>query len=300
MLNKKLNTVEAARNKWAGILFELGIPLEFLRNKHGPCPCCGGVDRYRFDDKDGTGSFFCSHCGSGNGIDLLMRVNGWEFKKAASEVDRVVLNVPIQINKNERSEKEKIDAIKKVLSGCKKVEKGDPVWLYLNRRTGIKIIPNDIRYHHNLWYEQGKSYPAMVSIMRDKNGNGISLHRTYLSLSGEKANVDMPKKFMQGKPLNGASVRTSNAFEKIGIAEGIETALAASVKFALPVWAATNAGLLESWSAPERVDEVIIFGDNDGNFVGQVAAYKLANKLSISGLKVEVKIPKKTNTDWAD
>ena len=25
--------------------------------KHGPCPMCGSSDRYRFDDKGGSGSY---------------------------------------------------------------------------------------------------------------------------------------------------------------------------------------------------------------------------------------------------
>ena len=45
---------------------------------------------------------------------------------------------------------------------------------------------------------------------------------------------------------------------------------------------------------------LIVFGDNDENFTGQTAAYSLANRLSLKGIKTEVRIPAKVGTDWAD
>ena len=51
------------QHRWLAILPALGVPSHFLRNKHGPCPVCGGKDRFRFDDKDGKGTFFCNGCG---------------------------------------------------------------------------------------------------------------------------------------------------------------------------------------------------------------------------------------------
>lgn len=87
---------EAARGRWPGILAALaGLTDQQLTDRHQPCPLCGGEDRYRFDDKDGSGSWFCNRCGgktqtggAGNGMDLLMRKTGWEFKRAAEEVER--------------------------------------------------------------------------------------------------------------------------------------------------------------------------------------------------------------------
>lgn len=87
---------ELARGRWPGILASLaGITDQQLSDRHQPCPLCGGDDRYRFDDKDGSGTWFCNRCGgknqqggAGNGMDLLMRKTGWEFKRAAEEVER--------------------------------------------------------------------------------------------------------------------------------------------------------------------------------------------------------------------
>ncbi len=71
----------AAQDRWPSILARFGLPTEALRNHHGPCPGCGGVDRFRFDDQDGHGSFICSNGGgdpvAGDGFHLLEHVHDW-------------------------------------------------------------------------------------------------------------------------------------------------------------------------------------------------------------------------------
>ncbi len=87
---------DLANGHWPAILGALaGLSSDQLTDKHQPCPLCGGKDRYRFDDQDGSGSWFCNKCGgpsetggAGNGIDLLMRRNGWTFKEAADRIEQ--------------------------------------------------------------------------------------------------------------------------------------------------------------------------------------------------------------------
>ncbi len=89
-------SIEAAQGHWPSILAAMaGLSAAQLTNKHQPCPLCGGKDRYRFDDQDGSGSWFCNKCGGkdqrgggGNGMDMLMRRNDWTFKEAISQLDR--------------------------------------------------------------------------------------------------------------------------------------------------------------------------------------------------------------------
>lgn len=56
--------------------------------RHGPCPICGGKDRFRFDDKDGRGTWFCSHCDpqSGGGLALLAKFIGKSAHETALEL----------------------------------------------------------------------------------------------------------------------------------------------------------------------------------------------------------------------
>jgi hypothetical protein len=88
-------TVKAAANgRWIDILAQLGVESALLRNVHGPCPGCGGRDRFRFDDNDGDGTFICSQGSgevlSGDGFTLLQHVKIWDWKKCITEVAGVL------------------------------------------------------------------------------------------------------------------------------------------------------------------------------------------------------------------
>lgn len=71
----------AARGSWVQILGGLGVDSSLLKNRHGRCPGCGGKDRFRFDDRDGSGTWICSQGGggeiAGDGFDLLAHVKNW-------------------------------------------------------------------------------------------------------------------------------------------------------------------------------------------------------------------------------
>ena len=96
------DAIAAAMGRWPEILAALaGLSEAELRDRHQPCPLCGGTDRYRFDDKDGSGSWFCNQCGgkdqrggAGSGMDLLMRRQGWSFVEAARQVEAFLGLVP--------------------------------------------------------------------------------------------------------------------------------------------------------------------------------------------------------------
>ncbi|WP_180025166.1 DUF3987 domain-containing protein [Acinetobacter sp. YH16049] len=65
-----------ARGRWPEIFNRLGYTLSTAApHEHGACPMCGGVDRFRFDNQNGDGSFICSQGGqgeiAGDGFTLL-------------------------------------------------------------------------------------------------------------------------------------------------------------------------------------------------------------------------------------
>ena len=69
----------AAQYRWQEIHAAIGIDPRYLKNKHQPCPACGGKDRFRYNDKDGNGTFICSHYHNGAG-------DGFGFGNALSEL----------------------------------------------------------------------------------------------------------------------------------------------------------------------------------------------------------------------
>ncbi|MGL4754408.1 MAG: primase-helicase zinc-binding domain-containing protein [Aeromonadaceae bacterium] len=76
---------------WRQTLENYGCHLPSGRN-HGPCPVCSGgkqsSDRFRFDDKDGRGTWFCNQCTpqSGGGLLLLSRFLGKPTIEVANEL----------------------------------------------------------------------------------------------------------------------------------------------------------------------------------------------------------------------
>ena len=79
------NTVrQAADGEWRDILARLTIEVPAHAKQHGFCPACGGRDRFRFDDKDGRGTWFCNQCDpqAGDGFALVMNVRGCAFPEA--------------------------------------------------------------------------------------------------------------------------------------------------------------------------------------------------------------------------
>lgn len=299
--NRKVS--EIATGRWPAILMHFGIEERYLKNKGCPCPLCGGKDRYRFDDKGGRGTWICNQCGAGDGFSLLEKFKGWTFKEAAYQVEQVAGSVQSVVVRQENDEAKKMASVRRIWTESEPVCKGDPAWLYLNRRVGIELIPACFRYHPALPYVEGDSveyHPALIAAVSSHEGQGIGVHRIYLATDGSKAPVEKVKKLMAGRQLNGSSIKIGPACETLGIAEGIETALAASRLFSIPVWAAISATLLEQWMPPEIVKTVIVFGDNDDSFTGQVSAYKLAKILRNKGIKVEVRIPDEAGKDWAD
>ncbi|CAM8511936.1 primase-like DNA-binding domain-containing protein [Enterobacter hormaechei subsp. xiangfangensis] len=85
-------TVKQACGHWPRILPALGVKV--IKNRHQACPVCGGSDRFRFDDKEGRGTWFCNQCGAGDGLKLVEKVFGVTASEAAGKVNAVTGNLP--------------------------------------------------------------------------------------------------------------------------------------------------------------------------------------------------------------
>jgi putative DNA primase/helicase len=293
--------IERARGRWREILPRLGIETRFLTNKHGPCPLCGGKDRYRFDDRNGEGAYYCNQCGAGGGFTLVRKANGWDFKTACEEIAKIIGDgsSPSTAIK-QKSEAAKLQAIEKLFN-----EAIDPdvVASYLHKR-GLSVTSAVLRGHCRCPYYDDDfklvgRYPAVIAPVRAPDGKLECLQRIY------DADLTPRKKAMTPvHTLNGAAVRLHEVRDVLGISEGVETALAAHEIFGVPVWAALSENGVKTFEPPNDIKKIIVLGDNDSNFVGQDAAYALARRIALKAKKpriiVEVRIPPDADTDWLD
>lgn len=297
-----MKTADRARGKWRGILMSLGVEKKFLTGKHGPCPFCEGTDRFRWDNKDGNGSFFCSHCGAGDGIEFLKRAKGWDFKTAAREVDQVVGGAQREPQRREVDPQARQDMLNRLWRVSRPIVAGDAVCTYLASRNVLpEVLPPALRYAERCPLPFGAGFaPAMIALVRGTDGDPVNIHRTFLGdpPPGEKRQRAM----MPGSLPDGAAVRLC-AIDgvRLGIGEGIETSFAAARRFGIPTWAALNSTMLAKWDPPEGVEEVHVFGDCDPAFGGQAASYAVAHRLAARRrIRVEVHIPQVMGRDWAD
>ena len=184
----------------------------------------------------------------------------------------------------------------------------DAVLSYLAARGLAQwTLPDCIRQHPGLayWHADDNGdlhmlgrYPAMLAHIVS-GGKLLAIHRTYLG-DGCKADVPTPKKLTAASgPLAGACIPLDRPRGGVlGIAEGIETAVAASLGSGLPVVAAYCANALAGFTFPRCIERLVIFADHDP--AGQKAAAALSHRATRAGLTPKTLTPSKPRSDWAD
>jgi putative DNA primase/helicase len=294
---------EAARGRWHEILPAFGISSQYLKNKHGPCPMCGGRDRWRFDDKEGTGTFYCSQCGSGDGFMLLQKFSSEGFLNLSKQVEKIVhtsTKQPRQQNDARMTPEQALARCKTIWDKAEPVTEGSPVGKYHLNRFGRIFDRPSIRSGRMFHPDERREIPVMICKISDWGGKPANLHLTFLDHHGRKARVSPQRKILQGSVPEGGAIRLARGGASLGIAEGVETALSAEMLFGIPVWSAINTSILTKWAPPSGVEEITVFADNDLNYAGQSKAYALANRLSLKGFKVSVRVPPEPGQDWND
>ena len=298
---------------WGQVLVDLGaLPVYFLRRNgqrpvSGPCPACGGRDRFTFDDRKGHGDFLCRKCGPGDGFDLLMRVHRWDFTHALMEVARAIGIRPGEtrdvvarhVPPPEQPARLTARARELLRTACMPEDVPDVVAYLLSRNLWPLRPGCPLRAHPNAQYSDAEGFlgrfPALVAPVVDIASELVTAHVTWLQ-DGAKLRGYPPRKLvgkMRGRM--GCAVRLAAVGPVLGIAEGIETALAAMKLFSVPVWAATSASSLAKFEPPEGVERLIIFADR--NEAGFKAAFQLKDRV---GIPCELRIPTAPAGDWAD
>jgi putative DNA primase/helicase len=302
-----------AIGKWPSILAACGVDKAYLGRKNGPCPLCqDGRDRFKFDDKEGRGTWLCSHCGAGDGFALLQKLKGWNFGEALREVAALTGTArPVKIRQGrpEAAVREEMNAIWRRARPIAEVEAAVLWWLH--RLGEIPASPN-LRALPQLPCFGHGDHPAMVAMIHGPDGKPVSLHRTYLTPDGRKADIPEPRRVMDIELPKGSAIRLAPATDVLGVAEGIETAESCRLLFGVPTWATISAGNMKGFVPPPEIRRLVIFGELDGSFTGQAAAFELARacwakrKQWDPELVVEVRIhgvtfdPNAWDRDWND
>ena len=139
--------------------------------------------------------------------------------------------------------------------------------------------------------------PAMLAAVTTDVGV-IAVHRTFLDPgSGRLAGFERPKRAL-GSLGCGAVRLAPPAADRLGLAEGIESALSAMQLFGIPCWATLGNERFGLVALPESVRELHLFIDNDAG--GELAAQRARKAFSASGRVIRSRAPGSAGFDWND
>ena len=179
--------------------------------------------------------------------------------------------------------------IRRILDACTPLT-GSLAETYLRARGLGDPDSPDLLFHPDLTdYETRRGWPGMVAVPRLANGEPVGgIHRTFLCEDGH-AKAPAGKKMLG--TIAEAAVRLFPMPEdgRIGVAEGIETALAAHRIFGVPVWAALSANGLARVQWPEGTQHVTIHAD--AGDAGRQAAATLSDRLNLANIPNRIVVP---------
>lgn len=177
--------------------------------------------------------------------------------------------------------------------------RASPAKAYLESR-GILAASPALRFHPRTPLGpkgRARFLPAMIAAVSLDEGP-IAIHRTFLSTEASgKAAFEKPKRALGA--LGEAAVRLfAPVSGKLGLAEGVESAMSAYALTGIPVWATLGNERFGLVSVPESVTELHLFVDHDAG--GELAASRGLAAYARDGRTIHVRKPSSRDTDWND
>lgn len=264
-------------------------------NLAGPCPKCGGDDRFWVDTrKNACGCRICG--GGGDTIALVMFVRDVDFKAA---LDWMCGPAPV-LSDEERRAREARDAENKARKDkaeaafrANAISEARAIWVagqsaedspvrdYLAlrgiTRALLPRLPACLRYHPALpymvqdangaWIEAHRG-PAMLAAIQGPDDRFSAVHRTWFDLAAPQGKVDLgldsagkkrARKKAWGSKKGGAIRLVRGTSNVLVMGEGIETTLTAAVAGVWPeahFWAGVDLG---NMSGPRQMGKGLMY-----------------------------------------
>lgn len=301
----------AANGHWPEVLASLGVVVP-PRKQHGPCPVCGGKDRFRFDDKGGDGRWICGQGGcdkAGDGLDLVVRVTGQPVAQAARLVAGALGLSHVAIDPAERERLRQQQQAR--------AEQEQQRVALQRRKAASKAarIMADCQQGVSPYLE-GKGLQGVavalsqhvIAVGELTFPPGSLVVPLYADIGGELVNVQLideqgRKSYLAGGQMAGACHRIAGS-EWVAVCEGYATGLSIHLATGASVYCAMNAGNLlavaqrvRGMDDPLQPCRVILCADNDANTPGNPGKSKAEQAASAIGARVA--LPPEAG-DWND
>lgn len=324
-----------------------GAKLKRAGREHvGPCPACNGTDRFSINP--GKNLWHCRGHGGGHGaIGLTMHIAGLSFAQACEALtgepnpstNRPArpLSAEEQAARNrQRIEAERAQEARRAMEAQYQEdtkEAAQRIWdaaeplagddadniadAYLSTRglhweTGRPGWPACLRFARLPYPQKQGLHPALVCRVDDMSGDLCAVWRIFLRGDGRKMDVENPKLGLG--PAGGGAVRIGGVGRKIGLCEGVESALGAwnLIGRKYPVWAALSTSGLIGIELPLGVEHVVLFPDGDRPIrkkgdeyepavpAGRKAAVTLRTRLLGEGVACTIAAEPSAGRDYCD
>lgn len=286
--------IHAATDCWPTVLAGLHIDVPDSPRRHGPCPACGGSDRFRFDD-GGRGSFICNQCGAGDGLDLIRKVNKCDTTEAA-RLAAEVLGIDYRVDeRNEeaaRQRREQMEAERQQREQVRQQKSSEEAEHRQSMFVGHWQRLTNAAASGESQYLTGKELSGFTfPILTDGRLLLSLVDDTGTVTAAQTITPQGEKRLLAGSAKRGAyhAVNAADAPQSVLIAEGLATAL--SVHLICPealTVCALDAGNLQpvAQAMHQRYPnaQIIIAADNDikpgESNTGKDAAEKAAKAVS--------------------
>jgi phage/plasmid primase-like uncharacterized protein len=289
----------------------------------GPCPKCGGTDRFAINTSKQIWN--CRGCQRGGDvISLVQHLNGCTFDAAVATLsrrDRTGCGIgknaaPDRPNRGLKthgqsscnSDVEPARTALAIWSAARELQ-GTPAWTYLFRRgIALEALPSRInealRFHPDCpWHDERRM--CLVALWTDTiSGEARAIHRRAIRSDGENLGH-----WRTWGPTKGCVIRLwpdDEVSQHLVLGEGVETVLAAATRIAhrgtllQPAWAAGDAGHMGAFPALSGVEALTLLVDADENGIGQCRAAECARRWTAAGRQAIRLTPRLVGADFND
>ena len=294
-----------------------GIAFDRRGKYCGPCPHCGGTDR--FSITIAKKKFLCRHChpkGGGGAIRLAMFLDEVGFR-AAVETLISKRHAPVQ----RASKPHVIDDRDHRRFALELWRQAVPpnatlVEAYLRRRGLSAPSADVIRFHARCPFGKdgnGRTVytTAMLALVRNiVTDEPQAIHRTALDRDGNKAEIvgegGKRRDRMALGPIQGGAIKLTDDAEvtkALGIGEGIETTLSLQRVpewFGSPVWSLLSKDGVRDFPALPGIETLMVAVDHDAKHDGERAATAAAARWRKAGCEVLLMWPTSEGDDLND
>ena len=285
------------------VIDERGISLRGKVERVGPCPICGGRDRFGINIRKNL--FYCRRCNAGGGVIALVQfLDSCNFREAcAALTDKRPSSGYKKPQRGPEHERQSgTDEYE-----CRRLEKarwfwrkskpavGTPVETYLRARGIALPLPAMARFlpphkpghHPAMIIAYGlpqEPEPSLLNIAKDAI---TAVQVTLLKADGSNKAEVKPNKIAIASPAGKPMVLAPmNDLLGLAICEGVEDAISVHRATGLGAWASGGASFMPKLApaVPDYIETATIFAHADE--VGQRGALELADALIVRGIEV--------------